>query len=110
MEIKFHSICSGESEVKYVTDAIISGNISSDGKYTQLAKKMIRSITGCKDVIMTGSATHALELAAEAAGISHGDEVIMPSYTFPSTANSVLIRGAVPVFCNVSSENLNIDP
>ncbi len=110
MQIQFHSICSGETEVEYVTDAIRSGNISSDGKYTQLAKKMIRDITRCKDIIMTGSATHALELAAEACGISHGDEVIMPSYAFPSTANSVLLRGAVPVFCNVSSDNLGIDP
>ena len=69
----------------------------------------MRTITGAHHAFFTTSCTHALEIAVQALGIGPGDEVIMPSYTFVSTANAVLMHGARPVFCDVVTDTLNMD-
>ena len=96
-------------EIYYVQDAITSGQTSGDGKYTALVSQLLRELIGVKNVLLTPSCSAALELAILALDIKEGDEVIMPSFTFVSTANAVLIRGAKPVFCEIRPDTLNLD-
>ncbi len=102
------------NELTYIEDAISSlangGHISGDGKYTQLAQKFMESIFGAKKALLTTSGTSALELASYILDFKPGDEVILPSYTFSSTANAVILAGAKPVFADIQEDTLNIDP
>lgn len=98
------------SEMANIQDAINRGQLSGDGHYTYLCNQKINEITGSQTSLLTHSCTAALEMAAILCDLQDGDEVIMPSFTFVSTANSVVLRGAVPVFVDIDPETLNIDP
>lgn len=96
-------------EFEYIKDAYDNKKISGDGKYTKLCDKFMEDEFSAKKVLLTTSGTHALDMAAILAGIKPGDEVILPSFTFVSTANAFVLRGAKPVFCDIREDNLNID-
>ena len=97
-------------EMDYIRDAIDRGQLSGDGHYTALCNKRVAELAGSPKALLTHSGTAALEMAAILADLRPGDEVIMPSYTFVSTANACVLRGAVPVFVDIDPATLNIDP
>jgi dTDP-4-amino-4,6-dideoxygalactose transaminase len=97
------------NEVKYIQDAISRNKLSGDGYYTEQCSELICQKFNFDKVLLTTSCTHALEMAAILIDIGPGDEVIMPSYTFVSTANAFVLRGAKVVFVDVRADNLNID-
>lgn len=97
------------NEMKYILDSVQSGHISGDGKYTKLCHKFFEDRYKFKKVLLTTSCTDALEMAAILLDIKEGDEVIAPSYTFVSTVNAFVLRGAKIIFCDSSFENPNID-
>ncbi|MCX6519253.1 MAG: dTDP-4-amino-4,6-dideoxygalactose transaminase [Actinobacteria bacterium] len=92
-----------------MTDAAERGHLSGDGHYTKLANSLLRALTGSHRVLLTTSCTHALEMSAMLLGVGPGDEVIMPSFTFVSTANAFALRGATPVFVDIRPDTFNID-
>lgn len=96
-------------EYKYIKQAIDSRKICGDGQFTKKCNEKFEKITGAKKVLMTTSGTSALEMAALLADIKSGDEVIMPSYTFVSTANAFVLRGATIVFVDIRPDTMNID-
>ena len=96
-------------EFKYIEDAIAQLKISGDGKYTKLCNEWFEGKTGTSKCLLTTSCTHALEMAALLSDIKPGDEVIMPSYTFCSTADAFALRGAKIVFVDVRPDTMNID-
>jgi dTDP-4-amino-4,6-dideoxygalactose transaminase len=96
-------------ELEYIKDAYNSGKVSGDGKYTKMCSRFMEERFNSKKILLTTSGTHALELAALLADIKEGDEVILPSYTFVSTANAFVLRGAKIVYCDIREDNLNID-
>jgi dTDP-4-amino-4,6-dideoxygalactose transaminase len=96
-------------ETAYITDAVASGKISGNGKYTQLCQNYFQTQYGFHKCLLTTSCTDALEMAAILLDIQPGDEVIMPSYTFVSTANAFVLRGAKIVFADSMDENPNMD-
>jgi len=96
-------------ELEYIKDAFENGKISGDGKYTKLCSQFMEERFNSKKILLTTSCTHALELAVLLADISEGDEVILPSYTFVSTANAFALRGAKLIYCDIREDNLNID-
>lgn len=96
-------------EDKYIKQAIDSRKICGDGQFTKKCNEKFEKITGAKKVLMTTSGTSALEMAALLADIKPGDEVIMPSYTFVSTANAFVLRGATIVFVDIRPDTMNID-
>ncbi|MCQ0090480.1 dTDP-4-amino-4,6-dideoxygalactose transaminase [Roseovarius sp. M141] len=98
------------NEIKYIRDAVRQGQLAGDGVYTDKCSKHLGSLTGAKKVLLTHSCTAALEMAAMLCDLGPGDEVIMPSFTFVSTANAVVLRGATPVFVDIQPDTLNIDP
>ncbi|CAM4043116.1 dTDP-4-amino-4,6-dideoxygalactose transaminase [Flavobacterium antarcticum] len=97
------------NETKYITDAVASGKISGNGKYTQLCQQFFENRYGFGKCLLTTSCTDALEMAAILIDIQPGDEVIMPSYTFVSTANAFVLRGAKIIFADSYVDNPNID-
>lgn len=107
--IEFNKAYKSQRETQYVLDAISKGQISGDCYYTAKVEELLAKSFGLNKVLMTTSATHALELAMLLIDIKPGDEVIMPSYTFSSTANAVLLRGGKPVFADIEEATLNID-
>ncbi len=98
------------NEIDYIRDAIKRGQLSGDGFYTDACNSLIEQLTGSKKALLTHSCTAALEMAAMLCRLQPGDEVVMPSFTFVSTANAVTLRGAVPVFVDIDPQTLNIDP
>ena len=100
-------VVGGEEE--YIDDAIKSRKISGDGKYTKLCNRWLEQSTGAKKVLLTTSCTHALEMAALLLDLREGDEVIMPSFTFVSTADAFIMRGAKAVFVDIRPDTMNID-
>ncbi|AYC33294.1 dTDP-4-amino-4,6-dideoxygalactose transaminase [Pseudomonas cavernae] len=97
------------NEDKYVMAAMRSSKMSGDGQYTHLCQEWFEKQTGCKKALLTPSCTQALEMAAILLDIQPGDEVIMPSYTFVSTANAFALRGAKIVFVDIRPDTMNID-
>lgn len=97
-------------ESEYVTQALASGFWQGDGPFTERATQWLEDYTGSHDALLTTSCTHALELAALLLELGPGDEVIVPSFTFSSTATAIAIRGATPVFVDVVPDTLNVDP
>ena len=95
--------------LEYVTEVVKSSKIAGDGKYTKLCSEWMEKRFKAKKVLMTTSCTAALEMAAILLDIKEGDEVIMPSYTFVSTANAFVIHGAKIVFVDIRSDTMNID-
>jgi dTDP-4-amino-4,6-dideoxygalactose transaminase len=96
-------------ELEYITQAVALGHLSGDGPFTKKCNAWMEQKFGAKKMLLTHSCTAALEMAALLADIQPGDEVIMPSYTFVSTANAFVLRGAVPVWCDIREDTLNID-
>lgn len=98
------------NEDQYVLESIRSDKISGDGQFSRRCEQWFQTQLPCKKSLLTPSCTHALELAALLLELMPGDEVIMPSYTFVSTANAFVLRGAVPVFVDIDPSTMNIDP
>jgi dTDP-4-amino-4,6-dideoxygalactose transaminase len=96
-------------ELDYIREAIANHQLSGDGPFTRRCEAALMEMTGCKRALLTHSCTAALEMAAILADLGAGDEVIMPSFTFVSTANAIVLRGATPVFVDVRADTLNID-
>lgn len=96
-------------EIEYITSAISSGCLAGDGIFTKKCHAWMEQKFGANKVLLTHSCTAALEMAAILADIQPGDEVIMPAYTFVSTANAFVLRGAVPVWCDIRPDTLNMD-
>ena len=96
-------------EKEYVLKAIESQHISGDGEYTKKCSEWLETKTKSPRVLLTTSCTHATEMAAILSGIEPGDEVIMPSYTFVSTADAFVLRGAKVVFVDIRPDTMNID-
>ena len=97
-------------ELEYVTRVIEQGSLASDGPFSQQSAKWLKQYCGAAGVLMTSSCTAALEMAAMLCELGPGDEVIMPSFTFVSTASAVTRTGAQPVFVDIDRQTLNIDP
>ena len=96
-------------EMDYIRDAVNRGMLCGDGIYTKKCSRWIEERFKVKHTLLTTSCTHALEMAAYLAGIEEGDEVIMPSYTFVSTADALVLRGAKIVFVDIRPDTMNID-
>ena len=97
------------NELEYIKDAISQGMLCGDGSYTKKCSAWMQERFQVNHVMLTTSCTHALEMAAYLAGIGPGDEVIMPSYTFVSTADAFVLRGAKIVFTDIRPDTMNID-
>lgn len=109
MNIPFNKPYLTGKETHYIYDAVNSGKISGNGKYTQMCQDFFQKKYGFKKVLLTTSCTDALEMAAILANIGPGDEVIVPSYTFVSTAIAFIRQGAKIIFADSYSDNPNID-
>jgi len=96
-------------ELHYISEAHARGQLAGDGYFTKRCNAWLEEKTSCHKALLTHSCTAALEMAAILANIQPGDEVIMPSYTFVSTANAFVLRGGVPVFVDIREDTLNID-
>jgi dTDP-4-amino-4,6-dideoxygalactose transaminase len=96
-------------EDEYEEQVFKSRKLCGDGRFTKECHRLLEASTGAKHVLLTTSCTHALEISAFLAGVQSGDEVIMPSYTFVSTANAFVLRGANIVFVDVRPDTMNID-
>jgi dTDP-4-amino-4,6-dideoxygalactose transaminase len=96
-------------EFDYLTQALQRAHLSGNGDFTKRCQALLAKQIGARRCLLTHSATAALEMAAILAGVAPGDEVIMPSFTFASTANAFVLRGAVPVFVDIRPDTLNID-
>nr|WP_321258819.1 dTDP-4-amino-4,6-dideoxygalactose transaminase [uncultured Pseudodesulfovibrio sp.] len=109
MGIRFNFPHQIGSELDYIKDSLTNGKLAGDGPYTHKCSQILEQYLGSPKVLLTHSCTAALEMAAILADVQPGDEVIMPSYTFVSTANAFVLRGAVPVFIDIRPDTLNID-
>ena len=96
-------------EVEYMQKAIENQHICGDGEFTKKCSAYLEKLTGTQKCLLTTSCTHALEMAALLCDIKEGDEVILPSYTFVSTADAFVLRGATPVFVDIRPDTMNID-
>lgn len=96
-------------EASYIAKAHRNNTLAGDGPFTKLCHGWIEEQTGCAKALLTHSCTAALEMAALLLDIQPGDEIIMPSYTFVSTANAFVLRGGVPVFVDIREDTLNLD-
>ena len=96
-------------ELSHIAQAHFEGVLAGDGRFTKECQEDLQRLTGSSKVLLTHSCTAALEMAALLLDIQPGDEVIMPSYTFVSTANAFVLRGAVPVFVDIRPDTLNLD-
>ncbi|MBE0689027.1 MAG: aminotransferase class I/II-fold pyridoxal phosphate-dependent enzyme, partial [Anaerolineae bacterium] len=97
------------TELEYIAEAVKSGHISGDGMYTRKCHAYLEAALGTPKALLTTSCTHALEMAALILDIAPGDEVIVPSFTFVSTINAFVLRGAKPVFVDIRADTLNLD-
>lgn len=96
-------------ELHYIAEAHFNGRLAGDGPFTKRCHAWLETRTQCAKALLTHSCTAALEMSALLLDIAPGDEVIMPSYTFVSTANAFVLRGAVPVFVDIRHDTLNVD-
>ncbi len=97
------------NEFRYIAEALETGHISGDGTFTNKCHGFFQQMFGIDKALLTTSCTHALEMAAICLDITPGDEVIVPSFTFVSTVNAFVLRGAKPVFIDIRSDTLNMD-
>lgn len=109
MKIPYNKPYMTGKELWYISQAHANGHLAGDGDFTKKCHAWLENHIGCKKALLTHSCTAALEMAAILIDIAPGDEVIMPSYTFVSTANAFVLRGAVPVFVDIRPDTLNID-
>jgi dTDP-4-amino-4,6-dideoxygalactose transaminase len=96
-------------ELDHIREAVAAGQLAGDGRFTEHCQSWLTHFIGAQAALLTHSCTAALEMAAILIGIEPGDEVIMPSFTFVSTANAVVLRGGIPVFVDIRPDTLNID-
>lgn len=97
------------AEFQHLAEALERGHLSGNGDFTRRCQRLLEERLGAARVLLTHSGTGALEMAAILAGLAPGDEVIMPSFTFSSTANAVVLQGARPVFVDIRPDTLNLD-
>ena len=109
MKIPFNKPSAVGAELANIADALARGHLSGDGYYTKRCHDWLEQQLGCRRALLTHSCTGALEMAAILCDLAPGDEVNMPSYTFVSTANAFVLRGAVPVFVDIRADTLNLD-
>jgi len=109
MSIPFNKPFMTGRELAYIAEAHARGHLSGDGNFTARCSAWLEKRTGSRKALLTHSCTGALEMAVLLAGVGDGDEVIMPSFTFVSSANAFVLRGAVPVFVDIREDTLNID-
>src|ERR671923_2527105 len=96
-------------ELEYMKQAIENGHISGDGSFTKKCHEFLESELGVPKALLTTSCTHALEMAAILLEVQPGDEVVIPDFTFVSTVNAFVLRGARPVFVDIRPDTLNLD-
>jgi len=107
--IPFNKPAVAGKELEYIHEAVSRGQLAGDGFFTDKCQSWLAEKLGAPAVLLTHSCTAALEMSAILIGIDRGDEVIMPSFTFVSTANAVVLRGGIPVFVDIRPDTLNID-
>ncbi len=107
--IDFNRPYIAKNELAYIEEAIQSGHISGDGQFTKKCHGWLENTLGVKKALLTTNCTHALDMSAMLLNLASGDEVIVPSFTFVSTINAFILRGAKPVFADIRADTLNID-
>lgn len=107
--IPFNRPPSTGDELRYIEEALSQRKLSGDGPFSERCHRWFENRLGCKRAFLTPSCTHALEMAALLIDVKPGDEIIMPSYTFVSTANAFVLRGAHIVFVDIRPDTMNID-
>lgn len=107
--IPFNRVSLCGNELRYITEAATSGHIAGDGPFTRRCHEILERELGVRKALLTTSCTAALEMAALLVGTEPGDEVLVPSFTFVSTVNAFVLRGARPVFLDVRPDTLNLD-
>jgi dTDP-4-amino-4,6-dideoxygalactose transaminase len=107
--IPFNKPCLAGKELEYMAEAVRCGHSSGDGPFTKKCHALIERALGVPKTLLTTSCTHALEMAALLLDVQPGDEVIVPSFTFVSTINAFVLRGAKPVFSDIRRDTLNLD-
>ena len=110
MPIPFNKATITKSDQQYLQHAIDNGHTAGNGKFTKLCEELISNKVGTQKTLLTTSCTHSLEMAALLLNLNPGDEVIVPSFTFVSTASAFALFGATPVFVDSDDATLNIDP
>jgi len=110
MNIRFTQPALTGHEMEYIRQAMDKGRLMGNGEFTQRCQRWLEQTLGCRKALLTHSCTAALEMGAILSNVGPGDEVIMPSFTFVSTANAFVLRGATPVFVDVDPVNLNMQP
>jgi len=109
MKIPFNKPFIVGKELYNIAQAVVESHLSGNGPFTEQCHKWFEDRLGCTKALLTHSCTGALEMAAMLCGIGPGDEIIMPSFTFVSTANAFVLRGGMPVFVDIREDTLNID-
>ena len=109
MSIPFNKPTSVGTESDYMQQALKNNHLSGDGPFTKKSHVLLEESLGVPKVLLTTSCTHALEMSALLLDLKDGDEVIVPSFTFVSTINAFVLRGAKPVFVDVRADTLNLD-
>jgi dTDP-4-amino-4,6-dideoxygalactose transaminase len=109
MRVDFNRPTLTGREFEYISQAIENAHISGDGQFTKKCHALLEAELGVPKVLLTTSCTHALEMAALLLEVQPGDEVVIPSFTFVSTVNAFVLRGARPVFLDVRADTLNLD-
>lgn len=109
ISIPFNRACLVGNEQDYIVEAVVRGHISGDGLFTKKCHSFFEGDLGVAKALLTTSCTHALEMSAMLLDLEPGDEVIVPSFTFVSTANAFVLRGAKPVFADIRPDTLNMD-
>ena len=107
--IPFNRVFVGGNEYDHLRQVVEEGQISGNGTFTRRCEEVLQQLLGGPRTLLTTSCTDALEMAAVLLNIQSGDEVIVPSFTFVSTVNAFVARGARPVFCDIRSDTLNLD-
>jgi dTDP-4-amino-4,6-dideoxygalactose transaminase len=107
--VDFNQPALAGKELDYISQALERSLISGDGYFTKQCQAMLEQELGVPKVLLTTNCTHALEMAAFLLDIQPGDEVVVPSFTFVSTVNAFVIRGARPVFLDIRPDTLNLD-
>lgn len=110
MLIPFNRPYQTGKEIQYIQDVLQRNHLSGDGYYTKITQDFMEKRFGASKLMLTTSCTHALEMASLLLDLQPDDEVILPSYTFVSTVNAIMLRGARPVFAEITDNTMNIDP
>jgi dTDP-4-amino-4,6-dideoxygalactose transaminase len=107
--IPFNRSAAQGAELEYISESLRIGQVAGDQTFSRRCQVLLKDTIGCRQALVTTSCTHALEMAALLLDLCEGDEVIVPAFTFVSTANAFVLRGAKPVFCDIRPDTLNLD-